>query len=155
MHEGPLKKTAWSTQRKILFALTGSVLLLVFLFTLLLFLLLLPTNQADNSDPAKRKEMQKIILKWGRLAPFPDSIRDFSIKTEGNMFTRSFRAEFTLYPGPLKKWISASDGLREAKAFEKKTGIFTYHIKPGNGANRAEVEIDTRKGLVKIYVSHG
>jgi hypothetical protein len=91
-------------------------------------------------------------IEWGRLAPFPHSMRNFHIVTEGSMFTRSFRASFEAEPDIIESWIAESPGLKESTPDTSQTGFRKYKIKPGAGAQGAEVSINDRKQQVQIYV---
>jgi hypothetical protein len=112
-------------------------------------------NSRDNQDPAKQKEMMALVLEWGRLSPFPSSASNVSIKTDGNSFTRSFRASFTAPKDEIRSWIKASPGLNETKSEEISASKVQYIITPGGGANQAEVTIDYGLNQVEIYVSWG
>ena len=116
-------------------------------------LFLMPTNSRDNRNPVRQAEMMQLTLEWGRLAPFPTNAENVSIQTEGNQFTRSFRAKFTAPKEAINRWIAASPGLREAKIEETVNGQKTYVIPPGGGANYAEVIIDFDSNEVEVYVS--
>jgi hypothetical protein len=120
---------------------------------LLLILFLLPSNNRDNADSARRDEMISLTLRWGRLARFPESVRDLSVRTEGNIFTRSFRVHFNASEEVITKWIADSPGLKEAVIQSTVDGKEKYVISPGDGANYAEVIVDFRTGQVDIYVA--
>lgn len=92
-------------------------------------------------------------LEWGRLAPFPTSAEQFSITTEGNMFTRGFHASFTARPAEIEQWLQQSPGTREVSPTIPATGIRHFQIAPGGGAQRAEVTVDGTTNRVSIYVS--
>jgi hypothetical protein len=111
------------------------------------------SNTLDNMNSVKQEEMLGIVLEWGRLAPFPVSATNISIETEGSSFTRSFRASFIAPKEDIQDWLSSSPGLQETTAEEVSDSIVWYSIKPGGGANRAEVTIDYGLNKVEIYVS--
>lgn len=90
---------------------------------------------------------------WGRLAPLPESAKEFDISAEGNMFSRAFRASFYLDEDDLTKWLEASPGLRDAEEEQMNNERKEYRIKPGGGANMAQALIDFEAGFVEIYVS--
>lgn len=73
---------------------------------------LAPSNSRDNQNPAKQAEMVQITLEWGQLAPFPAKAQNFFIYTEGNSFTRSFRASFNASDKEIENWIAESPGQR-------------------------------------------
>ena len=118
-------------------------------------LFLVSSNSRDNQDPAKQKEMMALVLEWGRLAPFPASATSVSIETEGNSFTRSFRASFVAPKQDIQSWIKDSPGLNETTPEELSDNKGKYVIAPAGGANRAEVTIDYVLNRVEIYVSWG
>lgn len=90
-------------------------------------------------------------LEWGRLAPFPTSAREIIIMAEGGPFSRSFHWQFRASKSELEAWIKSSPGLLEAESTYGE-GKTKYRIKPGGGANRAEVTIGD-DGSVQIYTS--
>ncbi len=113
------------------------------------------SNSRDNQDAAKQKEMMAMVLEWGRLSPFPASATHVSVETEGNSFTRSFRARFVAPQQDIQAWINDSPGLKEAVPEELSDNKVKYIIIPGGGANQAEVTIDYVLSQVEIYVSWG
>jgi hypothetical protein len=74
-------------------------------------LTLMPGNTRTDADPAARAEMARTTLQWGRLAPFPATARDFGIRSEGGLFTRSFRGSFSDTPAHVEAWLAASPGV--------------------------------------------
>ncbi len=99
----------------------------------------------------ERKQAIDATLEWGRLAPFPSSAREFTIKVEGGFFTRTFRSHFKAPKGDIEIWIKQSPGLIDAES-SYADGKRKYIIKPGGGANRAEVTIGD-DDAVEIYAS--
>src|SRR5947209_20365222 len=98
-----------------------------------------------------RREMISALLEWGRLDPIPVSATDFSITTEGNMFTRGFRAHFTAPQEQIDRWLKSSPGTNSAQV-EIRGPLQTYHIQPGGGAGFAEVKVDVVNHRVAIHV---
>ena len=117
------------------------------------FLLSSPTNNRDNHDPVKKAEMIETALEWARLAPFPQDVKDFKVFTEGNAFTRTFKGSFTASEQSIRSWVKQSIGLRNAKTKVISEGKIRYIIKPGGGANSAEVIIDYSSGRVEFIAS--
>ncbi|MFZ5856625.1 MAG: hypothetical protein ACOYZ6_07330 [Chloroflexota bacterium] len=116
-------------------------------------LFLASSNSRDNQEPAKQQEMMTLVLEWGRLSPFPVSATNVSIISEGNLFTRSFRASFTAPKQDIESWVKDSLGLNEATPDELSDDKLQYIVTPGGGANRVEVMIDYGSNRVEIYVS--
>lgn len=110
---------------------------------------LVPSNGRANQDPAAQASMLECTLEWARLAPIPDSKKQFIIMTEGGPATRAFRTSFTLPAADLKDWVEASPGLKDTGVEMK--GVKNYEIEPGGGAMFAEAVIDFDSGLVKVY----
>lgn len=127
----------------VLFLLSIAAVAFYFLFS----------NAIDNRNSKRQAEMMALILEWGRLAPFPDSASDISVQTEGNSFTRSFRASFVAPNSDIEKWVLASPGLIESNRQELSSNRLKYIVVPGGGANQAEVIIDFGVNKVDIYVS--
>jgi hypothetical protein len=138
---------------RLLIGLMGLLCLVGILYVSAFVWFLAPSNSRDNQDPAKQKEMMSLLLEWGRLSPFPTSAANISIKTEGNSFTRSFRASFTAPKQDIQSWIQNSPGLKETTPDELSSNKVQYIISPGGDANQAEVTIDYGLNQVEIYVS--
>ena len=99
-----------------------------------------------------KKEMLGAVMEWGRLAPPPASAKNFTIKEEGNMFTRSFRASFIAPTADVEQWLRDSPGTRDVVPKHPSPSVRFFRIKPGGGAVSAEVRVKD-SGEVKIYVS--
>ena len=92
----------------------------------------------------------KCVCEWARLAPFPRSAANLTVRTSGSMFTREFDVEFD---GPLKDindWIALSPGTT-ALVPEKAGSRRHYSIIPGGGAEFAELTVDDATGHVHIH----
>lgn len=109
---------------------------------------LLSPNSAIN-----RAAAMDCTLSWARLEPFPASATHIQVKTEGGMFTRSFRVSFTAPMKDIQQWLKQSPGPREAKVSSESPGTQLYQIKPGDGAMWAELTVDETHHSVTIYVS--
>jgi len=94
--------------------------------------------------------MISATLEWTRLAPFPDEVTDFQISTTGSMFSRAFRASFKAEPAVIDSWLEKSPGVQDAEIEERGTTVI-YKIKPGGGAQHAEVKHDRRTNSVRVY----
>lgn len=99
-----------------------------------------------------RRSAINATLEWGRLAPFPESAQNFVITPVGNMFTRSFRVSFSAPAGDINRWVDESPGLRETQPV-REGSLRKYRIKPGSGAQYAEVVIDDSNHQVRVYVA--
>jgi len=99
----------------------------------------------------EKKSAIDATLEWARVAPFPSSAQEFTIKVEGGFFTRTFRSHFKAPKGDIDIWIKQSPGLMEAEPSYAE-GKRKYIIKPGGGANRAEVTIGD-DDAVEVYAS--
>ena len=97
-----------------------------------------------------KRSMVSTTIEWARLAPFPEEATDFQITTTGSMFSREFRASFTAAPETIKSWLEASPGIQDADIEERGNSII-YKIKPGGGAQHAEVEHDRSADLVRVH----
>ena len=89
---------------------------------------------------------------WGRLAPFPPSATRPTIQVEGSIFTRAFRTSFMASPPDIERWLAASPGIGDAATTTPSTGFRRFVIKPGGGAQHAEVIVDDTDHRVSIYV---
>ena len=100
----------------------------------------------------QKHEMLRAIRDWGRLVDPPASAKNFTIKKEGNMFTRSFRASFTAPMADVEQWLRDSPGTRDVVPKHPSPSVRFFRIKPGGGALSAEVKVKD-SGEVRIYVS--
>jgi hypothetical protein len=114
---------------------------------------LFSSNSRDNESFAKQKEMMALVLEQGRLAPFPVTATNVLITTEGNLFTRSFRASFIAPKQDIQAWVKDSPGLNQNAPMESSENVEIYSVAPDDGANSVEVKIDYALGKVEIYVS--
>jgi hypothetical protein len=130
----------------------GTISISVLLIFASFILLACTTYDAGTQMSAEeRKRATEAMLEWGRLAPFPTTAQEITIRTEGGLFSRTFRCHFKAPKSDIETWVRSSPGLLEAESTygDRKT---KYLIKPGGGANRAEVTIGD-DGSVQIYTS--
>lgn len=100
-----------------------------------------------------RRSMMTATLAWARLAPLPASAHDVSIRPDGGMFTRAFRAHFAAPRPDIDAWLNASLGPREASPPETITPTRRhFDIRPGGGAVHAELTVDDAAETVDVYV---
>jgi len=128
----------------------GAVLL--FLLLAGCFYLFGPTNEIDNALGLNRQSMIDCTLKWGQLAPFPQEIRDFHIKVEGNMFTRGFRGSFSAQPEIIQTWLKESPGVRDGQHETQPDGSSHHILKPGEGASYGELIVSPDQTHVSFHV---
>ncbi len=102
---------------------------------------------------AEQRQRLEIPREWARLAPYPESARDLRASTSGSMFTRAFRVSFTAPAPDIERWLADSPGMREATPERVSPGKRHFAIKPGGGAQHAEVTVDDTTGSVSIYVA--
>src|SRR4051794_7721769 len=100
----------------------------------------------------EERQRLEIPREWARLAPYPESARDLRASASGSAFSRSFRVSFTAPARDIERWLGASPGPREATPNVTSPGRRHFAIKPGGGAQHAEVTVDDATGLVSIYV---
>lgn len=111
-------------------------------------------NDRDNSNVYTQQEMLKTIMKSGNLAPIPKSAKIRSIKTEGSMFTRSFRLTFDSDVDTIHKWLYASHIIKSTKNTAV-DGMKKYVLNVKDGYSYGEINVDYKKCTVAVYVSHG
>ena len=88
-----------------------------------------------------KKEMLGAVMEWGRLAHPPASAINFTIKEEGNMFSRSFRASFIAPTADVEQWLRDSPGTRDVVPKHPSPSVRFFRIKPDDGAVSAEVRV--------------
>ena len=124
---------------------------------ILLFLVfcIFPSNWMMNLLPFYRKKMIQDTILWCRIAVFPEQATEFDISVGGNAFTREYKGRFIASKEVIEQWILNSNGLQEAEPEAISDGVFEYNIKPGDGAQFAEVVVDFNTGTVtfKTYWS--
>ena len=108
-------------------------------------------NRSGEMTAEERKSAIDATLEWARLAPFPSSAQEFTIKAEGGFFSRSFRAHFKATRDDIDSWVNRSPGLLGTQPTNV-DGKRTYAIKPGGGANHAQVTI-SNDNSVEVYTS--
>ena len=101
----------------------------------------------------EHQHRREIPREWARLAPYPASARNLRATTSGGMFSRSFRVTFTAQPRDIERWLRASPGPREATEERPALGKRHFDIRPGGGANHAEVNVDDTSGRVEVNVA--
>jgi hypothetical protein len=138
------------TRKRILIGLVGVGLVAV---VVAFVSLIAYVGSGDSGTPSDKQSAIKYTLEWARLSPFPPSAQQFSITTEGNMFTRGFHASFTAPPLDIEKWLHQSRGIRETSPTAPSSGIRHFEIAPGGGAQHAEVTVEDIPNRVSIYVS--
>ena len=86
---------------------------------------------------------------WARLNDFPATATDVSVKTTGSMFTREFTVTFVAPLEDINSWLNQSPGTKDVTPTTMGS-VRKYEIKPGGGAQHAELEVDDRTRTVKI-----
>jgi hypothetical protein len=141
------------TRKRILVVLAGFVGVGLITIALAVVAMIVYVGSGESGTPSDKQSAIESTLRWARLSPFPSSAQQFSLTTEGNMFTRSFRASFTAPPTDIKQWLVQSPGIREASPTTPAPGVRHFEISPGDGAQHAEVTVDDTANQVSIYVS--
>lgn len=108
-----------------------------------------PTNDRDNANPETQAEMKRLTRQWGQFAPFPKTAQDFTIYTEGNSFTRTFRGSFSDTPENIKAWLESSKGVKNGEI--ESPGH--YILEMGDGASYGEVIVSPDGTKVTFRVS--
>ena len=91
-----------------------------------------------------------IARTWARVAPLPASARDLEVDVLGSMFTREFEVSFKASPQEITEWLRRSPGIQDAGPPQVRGSLCRYVIKPGGGAQWAEVKVDARWNRVTI-----
>ena len=93
-------------------------------------------------------------IEWARLQPPPVSSLRVNVDTSGSMFSREIQLSFRADRDQLHRWLLESDGISDAKV-STKGSVTLYDIRPGGGAQFAEVRVDESTGhvIVRTYWS--
>ena len=105
------------------------------------------TDSSRNQASAR-----ECVVAWGRLAPFPASVTNFKITTTGSSFSREFRCSFDAPAAEIETWLERSPGISDAETSSPSPHIRHFKIRPGGGAQHAEVTVDDARHQVSIYV---
>ena len=89
-------------------------------------------------------------IEWARLAPLPVPTREVAVETDGSPFTREFWLSFHLSKDQLEQWLSECEGISDAEVFQKGK-IIRYALRPGGGAQFAEVRVNWSTGEVVVH----
>ena len=93
------------------------------------------------SHSSRRNQTSAInaTLEWARLAPLPSDAVNVNIQVKGGMFTRGFVVEFSASKESIAEWLSISPGTMDIQPQKTQQGDYVYGIKPGGGAQFAEL----------------
>ena len=93
-------------------------------------------------------------IEWAKLAPLPVPTRKVAVETIGSPFTREFSLSFHLSQAQLEQWLSDCEGILDAEVFQEGK-ITRYAVRPGSGAQFAEVRVNRSTGevIVRTYWS--
>lgn len=105
----------------------------------------------DDQSPINQRSALTAALDWARLTPLPNTATNLVITPKGSMFTREFIIEFTAPSVDVEKWLSKSSGTRGVKPTIQSNGRRVFNIKPGGGAQFAEVIVSSAGTTVKIH----
>ena len=86
------------------------------------------------------RDAESAVREWGRLAPFPRTARDVTIKVGGSMFTRSFTGFFRDQTENIQSWLETSPGASHCEIAKIMQGASCV-LQPGGGAQHAEVAV--------------
>ncbi len=106
----------------------------------------------ENTAASKIEEAKKITLAWARLDDYPPQAVFAPPSSEGNSFTREFSIEFSGPRKEIEKWLQASPGIMDAERTVLADRSIRYRIKPGGGAQFAELILSAQKTRVFIHV---
>lgn len=101
----------------------------------------------------ERNSMIECTLKWGRLAPFPKTAKNFNITTEGSAFTRTFIGSFSDTPETIQKWLKDSSGVQEGVQELRLGRVYRYTLKTGEGESYGEVRVSADGTAVEFKIS--
>ena len=97
----------------------------------------------------KKQSAIDTSIEWARLAPLPVPNREVAVETVGSPFTREFKLSFQLSEAQLEQWLSDCEGISDAEIFQEGE-ITRYAIRPGGGAQFAEVRVNRSTGEVVV-----
>lgn len=93
----------------------------------------------------------EISREWARMDLFPTSAAQIEVDAMGSMFSREFVVSFSAPLADINAWLAASPGTAGALPDMAINGVRIYQIKPGGGAQFAEVKVDDKAEKVTIH----
>lgn len=106
---------------------------------------------ALNSSTAREKEAAlSSTRQWARLSSFPKTAYGLRVTHGGSMFTREFIVEFKAPAKDVERWLKESPGTKDVKPIAWQDGTLCYKIKPGGGAQFAELTVTKRGTAIMI-----
>jgi len=102
--------------------------------------------------PEKQVDAEPTICEWARVSSYSVSASSITVAVRGGMFTREFEVEMQMSEEKLAAWIASSPGFKDATT-EKKDGVVIYHIKPGGGAQFAEIRVRGDHVTIRVFWS--
>jgi len=97
------------------------------------------------------KSARSTTLEWSRLAYWPECAKKERAATSGSMFTREFEYSFKCPLQEVEQWLDESSGIKDAE-IDKQGQLTIYKIKPGGGAQFAELRVHSKTGSVNLRV---
>lgn len=107
--------------------------------------------EADR--PLFLSSARQAVAEWGRLPPYPEGVKSFTITTSGNVFTRAFRVSFFGEPAAITEWIKTCPGVNDPQGTKEDVpgGGTRYTYPAAGGAAHAEILHFPERGTVEIY----
>ncbi len=93
----------------------------------------------------------EISRERARMDLFPTSAAQIEVDAIGSMFSREFVVSFSAPLADINTWLAASPGTAGALPDRAINGVRIYQIKPGGGAQFAEVKVDDKAEKVTIH----
>lgn len=115
-------------------------------------LVLLAISVIARFQETERRQRLEIPLPWARIAPYPGTAKDLRATTSGSAFSRAFRVHFSAPAADIERWLRDSPGTRDVIPDRPSPGVRHFAIRPGGGAQHAEVRVEDATGAVSIYV---
>lgn len=108
-----------------------------------------------GNDRVDKPSAISCTREWARLESFPKSAQNLKVIVEGSMFTREFVIAFDAPKKDIDEWLMKSPGTKGVKPQIQADGSLFYGIKPGGGAQYAEVVISNkgRHARIRTYWS--
>jgi hypothetical protein len=133
------------TQKKLLFGIGIGCAAITFIFIAGIWLF------CSDSSPINRASALSVTRVWARLAPYPESAGRKHIEIAGSMFSREFTVEFEASPKDIQNWLKNSPGTKDVVPNHNSNGSLHYQIKPGGGAQFAEIILLNDGTTVRIH----
>lgn len=116
----------------------------------IIFIVVFGAGDLCSNSPSNQASALEVSREWARLAPLPKSAKTIKTEITGSAFTREFIITFEAPKQDIETWLKMSPGTKNIVPIKEAGGILRYQIKPGGGAEFAEIIVSRERTKVRI-----